>query len=126
MIFTNLFYLNLLAKTIIIEGELFHTTTHQRLKLSLFKKRDERQSLGGSSTTHATVSNPYPLRVLPLAKLFALVVQSQTSLHCTHLLTTFHLDQEGEFLSKIPFERYHLLYLTEEQKDKRTKPTKAG
>ena len=41
--------------------------------------------------THATVPNSYPLQVLSLAKLFALVVQSQTSLHCTHLLTTFPL-----------------------------------
>ena len=46
----------------------------------------------GVLKTHATeFSNSLPLRVLPLAKLFAFVVQSQTSLHCTHLLTTFHL-----------------------------------
>ena len=44
--------------------------------------------------THATAfSTPTRLRVLPLAKLFAFVVQSQTSLHCTHLLTTFPLAQ---------------------------------
>ena len=39
---------------------------------------------------------PTPCAVLPLAKLLAFVVQSQTSLHCTHLLATFPLTQEGE------------------------------
>ena len=66
--------------------------------LSLFPKE------GRATTSRRELNNkvlcifpsPTPYAVLPLAKLLAFVVQSQTSLHCTHLLATFPLAQEGE------------------------------
>ena len=68
MIFTNLFYLNLLAKTIIIEGELF---TQLRIRIQNCPPVQRGTSnfvAEGVYITHATVSNSYPLRVLPLAQ----------------------------------------------------------